>query len=29
MMCGKYSYEDTYIACGYSDGIVRIFSVNT
>ena len=29
MMCGKFAFEDTLVACGYSDGIVRVYNINT
>lgn len=28
-MVGRFAFEDSLSACGYSDGIVRIFNINT
>jgi 2-methylaconitate cis-trans-isomerase PrpF len=29
MMVGRFAYEDSLVANGYSDGIVRIYNINT
>ena len=29
MMCGKFAYEDSLIAAGFSDGMVKIYNINT
>ena len=29
LMVGRFAFEDSLSACGYSDGIVRIFNINT
>jgi len=28
-MVARFSYEDTMAACGYSDGILRVFNLST
>ena len=29
VFCAKFDPEDRYLACGYGDGIVRIFNMET
>lgn len=29
VFCAKYDPEDRYIACGYGDGVVRIYNLET
>lgn len=29
MMCGRFAYEDSLIASGFSDGSVKIYNINT
>jgi WD40 repeat protein len=29
VFCAKYDPEDKYIACGYGDGVIRIFNLET
>jgi WD40 repeat protein len=29
VFCAKFDPEDKYIACGYGDGIIRIFNLET
>jgi len=29
VFCAKFDPEDRYIACGYGDGVVRIFNLET
>ena len=29
LMVGRFAFEDSLVACGYSDGFVRIFNINT
>jgi len=29
MFCTRFDPEDRYIACGYGDGVVRIFNLDT
>lgn len=28
-MVGRFAFEDSLVACGYSDGLVRVFNINT
>ncbi len=28
-MVGRFAFEDSLVACGYSDGFVRVFNINT
>lgn len=29
VFCAKFDPEDRYIACGYGDGVVRVFNLET
>lgn len=29
VFCAKFDPEDKYIACGYGDGVIRIFNLET
>ena len=29
LFCAKYDFDDRYIACGYGDGMTRIFNLET
>lgn len=29
VFCAKFDPEDRYVACGYGDGVVRIFNLET
>ena len=29
LMVSRFGYEDSLVACGYSDGYIRIFNMNT
>jgi len=29
VFCAKYDFEDKYIACGYGDGVTRIYNLET
>lgn len=29
IFCAKYDFDDKYIACGYGDGVTRIYNLDT